>query len=47
MKCTTEKCDKEADYIVNGQSVCKEHKENKEPEQEQTGQSAADKMIYG
>ncbi len=28
MKCT--KCDKEAEYIVDGQSVCKEHKEHKE-----------------
>ncbi len=27
MKCN--KCDKEAEYIVDGQSVCKEHKEGK------------------
>ena len=30
MKCV--KCNKEAEYIVDGQSVCKDHKEDKEEE---------------
>ena len=25
MKCTKENCGKEAEYIINGQSVCKDH----------------------
>lgn len=29
IRCTKEECDKEAIYIVDGQSVCKEHKEDK------------------
>ncbi len=46
MKCTKKDCSKEAEYIVDGQSICKEHrKENpKEPEEEPT---AGEKMIGG
>ncbi len=32
MKCTKDKCDKEAIYIVDGQSICKEHRDGKEEE---------------
>jgi len=32
MKCNH--CDKEAEYIVDGQSVCKDHKEGSEHDEE-------------
>ncbi len=41
MKCTKEKCDKQAEYVVDGQSVCKDHG----PNQEEQGQSMADQMV--
>lgn len=42
MKCT--KCDKEAEYIVDGQSVCLEHKgdsNDRGPEEETEGHKLA------
>ena len=39
MKCT--KCDKQAEYVIDGQSVCKKHS-NQEEEQ---GTSMADRMV--
>ena len=34
MQCT--KCDKEAQYIIDGESVCKEHKGYSKPEEKRT-----------
>lgn len=30
MKCTRKDCSNEAEYIVDGQSICKDHRDNKE-----------------
>ncbi|KKL17988.1 hypothetical protein LCGC14_2479970 [marine sediment metagenome] len=43
MKCT--KCDKEAEYIVDGQSVCKEHKEHKEDKPEREEGTMGDRLV--
>ncbi len=29
MKCTKDNCPKEAEFVIDGQSVCQEHKDNK------------------
>lgn len=42
IRCTKEDCDKEAQYIVHGQSLCKEHNGNKPEEKE--NRSMADQM---
>jgi len=38
------KCSKEAEYTVNGQSVCKEHRGDKE---ETKGISMGERMVMG
>ena len=40
MKCTKEKCDKEAVYVLDGNSVCKDH-----GKKEEEGQSMGDKLV--
>ena len=34
MKCIRQDCMNEADYVVDGMSLCKEHKENKPDKEE-------------
>ncbi len=41
MKCTKDKCDKEAIYIVDGQSVCEEHRVGKE----EGGSTAGERLV--
>ncbi len=36
MKCT--RCDKEAEYIINGESVCKDHKDEDKEAEKTAGQ---------
>ncbi len=43
MKCT--KCNKEAEYIVDGQSVCQDHKEGKEDESIGEEVSMGDRLV--
>ncbi len=40
------KCDKTAEYVVDGQSVCAEHKDNGEPD-EKNGKTAGERMVGG
>lgn len=44
MKCTVDKCNKPAEYVLNGNSVCKDHGP-KEEQQEGQGQTMADRMV--
>ncbi len=44
MKCN--KCDKAAEYVTDGESVCKDHKGNKGKQEEQTSEeTAGDRMV--
>jgi len=49
MKCVIENCGKEAEFIIDGQSVCNDHRESndEEPQQGSEEQSMGDKMTYG
>ncbi len=44
LRCTKEDCEKEAEYMINGYSVCNEHKNGKKPE-EKENRSMADQMV--
>lgn len=41
MKCTKEKCDKEAVYVLDGNSVCKDHGKK----EEEQGMSMGERMM--
>ncbi len=40
------KCDRTAEYVVDGQSVCAEHKDNGEPD-EKNDRTAGERMAGG
>lgn len=45
MKCTRDNCENEAQYVVDGQSVCREHKGDSDDAGE--GQTMGEKMVNG
>ena len=48
MKCTRQDCDKEAEYVIHGMSVCKEHKENKpDKEEREEEMTMGERMVSG
>ena len=48
MKCTRQDCMNDAEYVVDGMSLCKEHKENKpDKEEREEEMTMGEKMVMG